>query len=72
MIKKDKKGDTPDLDSRGLDKNRHKLVEPTADLTNKENLILILKGLNGPGSANAETPYSNNMLVTKIKALKKA
>ena len=70
---KDKKGDKPEveLDSRGLDKNRHKLVEPTDEYTNKDNLILILKGINGPGTANPSTPYSKDTLIAKIKALDK-
>ena len=69
----DAKGDKPEveLDSRGLDKNRHKLVEPTAVYTIKYNLFLIIKGINGPGTANPSTPYSKDTLITKIKALDK-
>ena len=68
---KDKKGDKPDLDSRGLDKNRHKPVAPTDDLTDQANLILILKGINGPGTASPSTPYSKSVLIAKIKLLDK-
>ena len=39
--------------------------------TNKDNLILILKGINGPGTANTSTPYSKDTLINKIKVLDK-